>query len=268
VRERVRALARLQVPVLIRGDAGTGRSHVARVLHAAGAAGGGLSVIDARLAPSGGAEAPPRRSVLLEGVESLSAPEQARWHELLRRSEEGAAGAPRRILASTCRDLRALAREDGFDAELSRSLERFSIELPPLRDRPEDVPDLARALAERAAGGMGRERVSFTRDALRLLAAQAWPGNVRELASLVERLVAFDTGGRIGRADVAVLLAEAPAGVASSRRAALHHQREELARAIDEAGGNLAEVARQLRMSRGGVIYRAQKFGLLPKRRA
>jgi DNA-binding NtrC family response regulator len=199
-------------------------------------------------------------------VDALSPPEQARFCELLRRGEEGVAGAPRRILATTARDLAQAVAAGSFYPDLFTRLGRFGLALPPLRDRREDVPELVRALSDRAAGGMGRSRVRFTRDAVRLLADQSWPGNVRELAAMVERLVAFDTEGRIGRAQVATLLAESPSGVASSRRDALRRQREELALAIEETGGNLAEVARRLHMSRGGVIYRAQKFGLLPRR--
>ncbi len=78
--------------------------------------------------------------------------------------------------------------------------------------------------------------------------------------------MAFNTDGRITRAQVASVLDEAPVGVVFSRRSRSRRQREELIALIDEAGGNLAEVARRLEMSRGGVIYRAQKFGLLPRR--
>ncbi|MGH0033005.1 MAG: sigma-54-dependent transcriptional regulator [Myxococcota bacterium] len=263
VRGRVLALSRLQVPVLVRGDAGTGRTHVARALHAAsGASGGPLCV-------AGNGEAAPaiaRKTVLLEEVAALAPTDQARWLALLRRSEGGEGGAPLRILATTAHDLGRAVREGALSPELREQLERFTLELPPLRDRTGDVADLARALGDRAAGRMGRPRVDWTREALRLLAAQSWPGNVRELASLVDRLVAFDSDGRIGRGAVARLLAESPVGVASSRRTALRRQRDELAHAIDETGGNLAEVARRLNMSRGGVIYRAQKFGLLPRK--
>lgn len=266
LRERALALAPLDVPVLIRGEPGTGRAHTARALHAAADRGSGPLL---RIAC--GDDAPPRLPprapvVFLDEVSALAPPAQARWAELLRRSEDGLEGAPRRVLASSARDLQALVREEGFDPELASRLRRFQLELPPLRERREDVPALARALAERAAGGMGRSRVRFTRDALRLLAAQSWPGNVRELAGVVERLVAFSRDGRIPRSQAAALLDETPAGVLSSRRSAAQRQREELVALIEETGGNLAEVARRLRMSRGGVIYRAQKFGLLPRR--
>lgn len=266
LRERVLALASLDVPVLIRGDAGTGRTHVARVLYAVTSPQSRLTTIACGDAASARAVPPANRVVFLEEVDALARPEQARWCALLRRVAEQKGGGPRRVLASTTCDLSALARDGDFDPEFATRLQRFTLVLPPLRDRRRDVADLIRALADRAAGRMGRARVSWTREALRLLVAQSWPGNVRELASAVERLVAFSGDSRITRARVATLLDEAPASVVSSRRGALRRQREELVVLIDEAGGNLAEVARRLEMSRGGVIYRAQKFGLLPKR--
>jgi two-component system response regulator HydG len=269
LRERVQALAPLAVPVLIRGEPGSGRSHLARALYAAGPADRhGLVSIRCADAEAASRVPPARGVVLLDEVSALAPPAQARWGELVRRSEDGADGAPRRILASSARDLVSLAGDGRFDAGLARRLSRFTLDIPPLRERRQDVPDLARALADRAASRMGRPRPAFTREALRLLSAQSWPGNLRELDLLIERLVAFSGGGRISRSLVAALLAEAPAGVASSRRSASRRQREELAALIEAAGGNLAEVARRLDMSRGGVIYRAQKFGLLAKRGA
>lgn len=264
VRQRALALCSLRLPVLLRGEPGTGRRHVARVLHTLGGATRDLVVVRPDQAPARAPEA--RRAYFLEEVTQLPPAEQARWSELARRVEQGREDAPLRIFAASAFDLARLARSGEFDAAFAGRLLRFSLDLPPLRERPEDVPDLARALAERAADRIGRPRVTLTAPALRQLARQSWPGNVRELAAVIERLVAFCRGERIGRADVAAVIDEAPLGVVSSRR--LHHrrQREELIALIDEAGGNLAEVARRLRMSRGGVIYRAQKFGLLPRR--
>ena len=250
LRERLLALATLRVPVLVRGDRGTGRRHVARVLHAASRLADTAWVAIA-CAEEVAATPVARKVVFLDEVAALPATEQARWCELLRRSEEGIDGGPQRVIASSTRDLVALARDGGFDAAFAARLQRFTVELPPLRDRREDVTDLARVLADRAASAMGRSRLHWTREALRVLAAQSWPGNVRELATLVERLVAFSTDGRITRAQVVSVLDEAPVGVVFSRRSRSRRQREELIALIDESGGNLAEVARRLDMSRG-----------------
>jgi DNA-binding NtrC family response regulator len=258
------ALRSLRLPVLLRGESGTGRRHVARVLHELGSSGRELVCVSPGVPPIRSPEH--RRAYLLEEVAQFPPPEQARWSELARRVEQGREDAPLRVLATSSLDLVQLARDGEFDAVFAARLLRFSLELPALRERPEDVPDLARALADRAAERIGRSRVVLSPPALRQLALQNWPGNVRELAAVIERLVAFCRGDRIARADVAAVLDDAPLSVVSSRRLRHRRQREELVALIDEAGGNLAEVARRLRMSRGGVIYRAQKFGLLPKR--
>jgi DNA-binding NtrC family response regulator len=159
-----------------------------------------------------------------------------------------------------------LTKAEALDPYLAERLGRFNLNLPPLRERREDVAPLARTLTDRAAARLRGNRARLTSGALTLLAAQTWPGNVRELSIAIEKLVAFCSGTQITRSQVRSLLDENPKGVVSSRRLQTQQQREELIELIKKTGGNLAEVARQLDMSRGGVIYRAQKFGLLPKR--
>lgn len=264
VRQRAVALRSLRLPVLLRGEAGTGRRHVARTLHDLGGSGRELALVSPGAPPARAPET--RRAYFLEEVGRFAPEEQARWSELARRIEQGREDAPLRIFAASSLDLAQLARAGDFDPVFAARLQRFTLDLPPLRERPEDVPGLARALADRAADRIGRRRVTVSAPALRQLATQTWPGNVRELASVIERLVAFCAGDRVSRAEVVAVLDESPLGVVSSRRSRHRRQREELIALIDEAGGNLAEVARRLEMSRGGVIYRAQKFGLLPKR--
>ena len=263
VRERVAALARLSVPVLVRGEEGSGRSHVVAALRALrGESDTELWTLrsgDRRLL--GPLDA--RRSIALDEVTQLSPVEQARWRDALQ-----SARAPRASLyATSSEDLAQQARRGVFDPALAEALSRFSIALPPLRERRDDLPELVAALARRACARLGRDPVAWSRAALRLLQAQSWPGNVRELADLVERLVAFAAGTRIERGHVEAVFDESPRSVGATRRARTRRQREELLRLIDETGGNLAEVARRLEMSRGGVIYRAQKFGLMRKSR-
>jgi transcriptional regulator with GAF, ATPase, and Fis domain len=85
------------------------------------------------------------------------------------------------------------------------------------------------------------------------------------LETVIEKLVAFVPDQRISRSLVASVLRDCPANVSSLRQAEQRRQREELVGLLDETGGNLAEVARRLDLSRGAVIYRAQKFGLMPR---
>jgi DNA-binding NtrC family response regulator len=261
VRERVAALATLSVPVLVRGEEGSGRSHVVAALRALRGEADrelwSLRAGDRRLL----APLDARRSTVLDEVALLSPVEQARWRDVLL----SARSAPVSLYATSSEDLAEPARRGAFDPVLAESLSRFAIALPPLRERQADLPELAAALTERACARLGRDPVAWSRPALRLLQAQSWPGNVRELAAAVERLVAFAGGARIERSHVEALFEESPRSVGSTRRARARRQREELVRLIDETGGNLAEVARRLEMSRGGVIYRAQKFGLMRK---
>jgi two-component system response regulator AtoC len=260
VRERVTALSRLRVPVLVRGEEGSGRTHVVGVLRElrgeAGAEVATLRTGDRRLL----APLDARRSNVLEEVARLSPVEQARWRDALLAPGRDARTS---VYATTTEDLALLARQDAFDPVLADTLGHFAIALPPLRDRRADLPELAAELASRACTRLGREPVALSRPALRLLQAQSWPGNVRELAFAVERLVAFTAGPRVERGHVEALFEDSPRSVVATRHARSRRQREELQRLIDETGGNLAEVARRLEMSRGGVIYRAQKFGLM-----
>jgi transcriptional regulator of acetoin/glycerol metabolism len=88
---------------------------------------------------------------------------------------------------------------------------------------------------------------------------------VSHLAAVVEKLVAFSPNGLVTRRIVSSILAESPASVDALRQVAQRRQRDELVGILDQTGGNLAEAARRMGMSRGAVIYRAQKFGLLAK---
>ncbi len=267
LRERLGALARLRVPVLLCGESGTGRTHLARALHEMSGRSPqelvALSRID-ESKPFGLLKA--RKCLLVRNIEGFSRADQSRFSELLRRAESGHPEAPKRLLATTSRSMPALRHSGEFDPDLAHQLGRFVLEVPALRERREDIAPLTVALVERTALRLRGATLPITPGAVRLLAMQSFPGNVRELAECVEKLVAFCPEERITRAQVRSLLDETPRGVLSSRRLQVQQQRDELAALIEQTGGNLAEVARRLDMSRGGVIYRAQKFGLLPRR--
>jgi len=264
VRERIRALAPLQVPVLVCGETGAGRDQVVAALHAAGPHAGAPLV---RLGPGadGAPKLPAEGAVFyLDEVGRLRPDEQRHWYEILRSPERTAAQRVLRLLASTAEDLAARVRSDSFDRRLAEILLRFAIAVPPLRDRREDVPLLVQLLAARVGRRMGREAIRFDRPALALLKAQRWPGNVRELAAVVEKLVAFSADGSITRERVKEVLSESPDSVSLLRERKVAQEREELIALLELCGGNFAEVARRLGISRGAVIYRAQKHGLAP----
>jgi len=266
IREQLTALAGLRIPVLFSGERGSGRDHAATCL----AQLDGVPTKDLlKFSPSSNAcrsRNDVSKTVYLDNIELHSRSDQAYWNDRIRESEWSAESGPRRVFASTGSDLEMLVRRDEVDAKLAATLRRFVIHLPSLRERTEDVISLAESLGREISLRIGRTRATFTDSALHLLEQQPWLGNVSQLAMVIEKLVAFSPDGLITRRVVSSILAESPASVMALRRSARHHQREELLAMLDATGGNLAEAARRMNMSRGAVIYRAQKFGLLAKR--
>jgi DNA-binding NtrC family response regulator len=173
-----------------------------------------------------------------------------------------------RVVAATHRDLRAEVNRGAFRADLFYRLAGARIAIPPLRERPEDIPTLVRHFAVELTG---TREGPFDDAGLAELAKLHWAGNVRELRSVVERALAF------GAADVAALLddhdaAAEPAadaeGAAIGRyrdaraKALATFERRYFARLIEGAGGNASEAARKAQMDRPYLLTMLRKYGL------
>ena len=257
IRARILALSQLQVPVLVRGEPGSGRRHTARLI-----CGRAQPPIEVEPDTTPGRLHKEPRTYFLREVDSFSPQAQGFWAHTLRRDS----GSPKiRVLASASQDVGRLAKEGGFDAELAAALTRLEVRIPPLRERREDIPALAERLCQTAASALGRPKVRMTRGALTALQKEAWPENLRGLQLIVEQAVAFASDGVIGVGDIRALLDQGSESVQGLRSSRGHENKEALIRELREAGGNLAEVGRRLGISRGAVIYRAQKYGLLPE---
>lgn len=262
VQKRVTALAPLSVPVLVQGAAGTGRDTVVESLRRL--SGGATDFV--RIRPSDPAAndawtAKLDANVYLDRVEDHPAEAQSRWSKRLEAVErEGEAGGFR-LFASTSVDLRRRAQEGSFDRNLADQLTRFTISLPTLRDRVEDLPELLACLTEKIK--VGRSGIRIRPAAASLLRSYPWPGNLRELESVLERLIAFSDDGVIGKEVVREILNDSRESLAAFRRHRETVEREELVRLLGICGGNVAEVARQLDMSRSAVHYRLRKHGLV-----
>ncbi len=186
-----------------------------------------------------------------------------------------------RIIAATNKDLRGLVERGEFREDLFYRLNIFPITLPPLRDRPEDVP----LLAEHFVGEFNREfrkRVTGIEPAaLEIMEAYDWPGNIREMRNLVERSMLLASDGILTVADLPAELTQAAAAQAptapgpaksAARTLALDRgpvdlkavERELVAEALVKAGGNQSKAARLLNMSRDQLRYRIRKYGLNP----
>jgi transcriptional regulator with GAF, ATPase, and Fis domain len=237
VMERVELVARSDAPVLLFGETGTGKELIARAIHNRSARRSGPfdrvncgaippELIDSQLfghergAFTGAVEA--RRgwferadggTLFLDEIGDLPPAAQVRMLRILQDGWMERVGAEKpinvdvRIVAATNRDLASMVAQGLFREDLWYRIAVFPIVLPPLRERREDIPSLARHFAERAATRFGLAAVAPTADDLALLAAYAWPGNVRELAAVIDRAAILGDGKRL---DVAVALGVAP----------------------------------------------------------
>ena len=179
-----------------------------------------------------------------------------------------------RVVSATNRDLGRMTAAGGFREDLLYRVNLITLELPPLRDRPSDIPLLARHFAARVAEAYGREPVTLSEAALAWLRERHWPGNVRQLRQGIERavLVGRDAeAGRIGR-DELIELEELSSGV--SERPSLppagtmtleEMERAMVVRALAAAAGNVAGAARALGLSRAALYRRCEKYGVDPR---
>jgi two-component system response regulator AtoC len=180
-----------------------------------------------------------------------------------------------RVVTATHRDLGRLARDGRFREDLFYRLNVVPIEVPPLRQRAEDIGPLVRHFIEKHATG-APVRPSVPPDVVAHLARYGWPGNVRELENLVQRALVLSAGPELTLDDFRFNLSfdaaspsaddpsgPAPAERVSPRAEARQAEREELRKLLLLHGGNVARAARALGIARTTLVSRAEKHGLL-----
>jgi Nif-specific regulatory protein len=172
-----------------------------------------------------------------------------------------------RVIAATNKDLAAAVASGTFREDLFYRLNVFTITLPPLRDRREDLPALAQYFLEKYRREHRRDIRGMTSGALVALAAYSWPGNVRELENAVERAVVSCPGTVVDECHLPKTVRAGPPGGASAAPLTLAQAVEELERrmigdALRESQGNLAQASRRLGTTERILRYKVGKYGL------
>ncbi len=291
VLETVRRVAASDATVLITGESGTGKELVARSLHALSPRSAGPFValncaalprelLESELfghekgAFTGAVEKRTGKflqadggTLLLDEVGDMDLGLQAKLLRVLQERTVDPVGGKRpvpvdvRVLAATNRDLRKEVEAGSFRMDLYYRLNVIPLRIPPLRERPEDIPLLlAHFLREYAGAG-----VEVTDPAMALLQRYPWPGNVRELQNLCKRLAILHRGDPITPALLPPEIRESTNAPAEDLRGLWALERQAILEALRAAKGNRSAAARALHIPRHVLLYRLKKFGIEPE---
>ncbi len=281
-----RMVAPTDATILIQGEPGAGKETLAREIHALSTRWQRpfLALPSASVTPelfdgpSGAGEAPTALhpaaggTLFLDEVADLASPAQARLLSYLETGRVGTNGGELlnlRVVAATASDLFHQVEAGGFRADLFHRLNVVPFDVPPLRQRTEDIPLLLRHFGREVGRSLGRRPPSFSVSAMNLLKAYSWPGNVRELRNLCERL-AILLGGDTVRPENLPAEIRAPScspGTSGFRLPAggidLNRLEADVIRqALELASGNRSRAARLLGITRDTLLYRIQKHGI------
>jgi two-component system, NtrC family, response regulator AtoC len=287
-------VARHNTPVLITGESGTGKEVIARAIHRMSSraersfTGVNCGAIPEQLLESelfghikgalpgaaadhaGLFELADGGTLFLDEIGDLPASLQPKLLRVLEDAEVRRLGAQDarkidvRVLAATSRPIEQLVEQGNFRAELYYRLNAVRLQLPPLRDRPEDIPELLAHFARQVAQRLGHP-VSITPAALAALSHHAWPGNVRELRSSVERAAVLGAGGPLSSKDFALSNGATshngtPNGSLDLRTQVEAVEREAIQRALQASNGNRRQAAHLLGISLRTLFYKLRRL--------
>jgi formate hydrogenlyase transcriptional activator len=171
-----------------------------------------------------------------------------------------------RLIAATNRDLEKMVAERQFRSDLYYRLNVFPIRIPPLRERPEDIPLLVRYFAQKYAQRMEKQIESIPAASIKKLTQWHWPGNIRELENFIERAVILTRGTTL-QVPLSELKSDdaPPVPIAGTRE---WNEREEIMRILKETGGRVGGAdgaAVRMGLKRTTLISRIKKLGIDPK---
>jgi transcriptional regulator with PAS, ATPase and Fis domain len=204
--------------------------------------------------------------LFLDEVTEMTPSAQAKFLRVLQEREFLRLGGTRpvranvRVVAATNRDLHDAVAHGQFRADLFYRLNVFEIDLPPLRERREDILALAEAFL-REFGHHTADTPQLMPDAIEALLRHDWPGNVRELRNVLERATIICENGPIRARDLSLVAAPVPVGDSTDLEVL---ERQAIERVMRKAKGNKAQASRELGISRTQLYMRLRKYGLEP----
>ncbi|MEM9068003.1 MAG: sigma-54 dependent transcriptional regulator [Myxococcota bacterium] len=283
-------VASRDLPVLVTGETGTGKELLASLLHAASARKGAPLVrfncaalphdlaeaelfghargafTGATTARQGYFRQAHGGTLVLDEIGEMPMALQAKLLRAVQSGEIQPLGTAEpemvdvRIVACTAKDLKDAIKRDRFREDLYYRLAVVELEMPPLRDRRQDIPRLARAFASRYAQRFQLEGVRLEPGLIAALRNREWPGNVRELENTIARLLALSEGGVLG-----VDALQHPEGrpLSEGLRAQVDaYEKQLLQETLTRCGGNQSEAARVLQISRSTLVDKIRRYGL------
>ena len=296
----IRRAADGDITVLIRGESGTGKELVARSFHdnsrrrdqpfvTVDCASIPEALIESELFGHergaftgatarhiGAFERAHGGTIVLDEIGDMPYPLQTRLLRVLQEREIRRVGGTTvvpvdiRVITSTNKNLETAVAAGEFREDLFYRIAAFPIVIPPVRDRREDIPLLARHFLERHAAGAGKSIVGLSTAAMRMLLQYAWPGNVRELENAIERAVLLEPGPVLQAASLQPAVPAAPAAgarepAASAQPAAVlplaEVERRAVLQAFELVGRNVTRAATALRISRATLHRKLRKYG-------
>jgi two-component system, NtrC family, response regulator PilR len=299
MREMIARVARSQAPVHIFGESGTGKELVAKLIHESGPRRDGPFVpvncgaIPTELMESelfghkrgsftgavsdkkGLIQSAEGGTLFLDEIADLPLHMQVKLLRVIQEKavrpvgEQLEVGVDVRVLSATHKNLSALVAEGKFREDLFYRVNVIELRVPSLRERPEDVPELAEAILRRLGRRMKISPPMLGKDALAALKLYAFPGNVRELENILERAITLSTSGEVSADDIQLRPTRADAAGASttpSGGALGDHlediERDAIRKALEQARYNKTAAAKVLGMSFRALRYRIKKLGI------
>jgi DNA-binding NtrC family response regulator len=297
VLENVKQVATATATVLLQGESGTGKELIAKVIHqlSSRARQPMVTVHCAALTPTlleselfghekgaftgaherriGRFEQAQGGTLFLDEIGEIDASIQVKLLRFLgertfeRVGSSKTLSADVRVITATNKNLEELVKTGAFREDLFFRLRGVEIWLPPLRDRPEDIPLLAQAFLKEFAETNNKPVTSYTREVLDLLLRYRWPGNVRELRTAIEHAVVFSRGDKITPRDLPPWVRNAPAAgltprqlIARSDLSLEQAEKELILLALKETEGNRTQAAKRLGMSRRNLHRKLREY--------